>query len=47
MSLSSSSINILLLNPNSSLAMTKTMESAANTIAASYPVMPTANPHNP
>ncbi|PON24215.1 hypothetical protein TGAM01_v206903 [Trichoderma gamsii] len=39
MSLSSSSINILLLNPNSSLAMTKTMESAANTIAASYPSM--------
>ncbi|KAH8122637.1 hypothetical protein ACSS6W_004342 [Trichoderma asperelloides] len=34
---SSSSINILLLNPNSSLAMTKTMESAANTIAALNP----------
>ncbi|KAL7957820.1 Asp/Glu/hydantoin racemase [Trichoderma compactum] len=32
-----SSINILLLNPNSSLAMTKTMESAANSIASLLP----------
>jgi hypothetical protein len=41
MSLSSSStINILLLNPNSSVAMTKIMESAANAITAFNPVMP-------
>ncbi|KAL6690955.1 Asp/Glu/hydantoin racemase [Trichoderma pleuroticola] len=32
-----SNINILLLNPNSSLAMTKTMESAANSIATLLP----------
>ncbi|KAM0256602.1 hypothetical protein ACHAQJ_004889 [Trichoderma viride] len=37
MSLPDSSIHILLLNPNSSLAMTKTMESAANRIAALTP----------
>ncbi|KAL7794881.1 Asp/Glu/hydantoin racemase [Trichoderma afarasin] len=33
----SNNINILLLNPNSSLAMTKTMESAANSIATLLP----------
>nr|WOD46170.1 hypothetical protein [Trichoderma atroviride] len=48
MSLSSLlSVNILLLNPNSSLAMTKTMEESANRVSAFYPVMPTANPHSP
>ncbi|KAH6604476.1 hydantoin racemase [Trichoderma cornu-damae] len=39
------SIHILLLNPNSSLAMTRTMESAANRIAALTPVMPQTHPN--